>query len=409
MTMRIWLINHYAVPPQYYPLARPSLFAKNLIMMGHDVTIIAASTVHNSDINLIEGREKVKKFIDDGIPYILIRCSDYQGNGAKRVINILEFARKLPRVLDTIEKPDAIVATSFDPLSCYAGIKYAKKRGIKAVAEIADLWPETLVAYNGLKPSNPIVKFLRSIEKNIYTQADRVVFTMEGAYDYIVEQGWDVEIPREKVEFINNGIEIKEFDTNRETYTVQDADLNDDSVFKVVYTGAVRKVNNLGLILDAAKLITDPQVRILIWGDGDELEYLKKRVTDEKITNVSLKGKVPKRFVPYITSKADLNILHNSETPIMRFGLSLNKMFDYMAAGKPILVDFHGNNNPVIDNAAGIETDGNTASNIANGIIYIKSLPDQDKINLGFSARKTAEKYDFDLLTDKLIRVIESI
>jgi len=407
--MRIWLINHYAVPPQYYPLARPSLFAKNLIMMGHDVTIIAASTVHNSDINLIEGREKVKKFIDDGIPYILIRCSDYQGNGAKRVINILEFARKLPRVLDTIEKPDAIVATSFDPLSCYAGIKYAKKRGIKAVAEIADLWPETLVAYNGLKPSNPIVKFLRSIEKNIYTQADRVVFTMEGAYDYIVEQGWDVEIPREKVEFINNGIEIKEFDTNRETYTVQDADLNDDSVFKVVYTGAVRKVNNLGLILDAAKLITDPQVRILIWGDGDELEYLKKRVTDEKITNVSLKGKVPKRFVPYITSKADLNILHNSETPIMRFGLSLNKMFDYMAAGKPILVDFHGNNNPVIDNAAGIETDGNTASNIANGIIYIKSLPDQDKINLGFSARKTAEKYDFDLLTDKLIRVIESI
>lgn len=403
------MINHYAVPPQYYPLARPSLFAKNLIMMGHDVTIIAASTVHNSDINLIEGREKVKKFIDDGIPYILIRCSDYQGNGAKRVINILEFARKLPRVLDTIEKPDAIVATSFDPLSCYAGIKYAKKRGIKAVAEIADLWPETLVAYNGLKPSNPIVKFLRSIEKNIYTQADRVVFTMEGAYDYIVEQGWDVEIPREKVEFINNGIEIKEFDTNRETYTVQDADLNDDSVFKVVYTGAVRKVNNLGLILDAAKLITDPQVRILIWGDGDELEYLKKRVTDEKITNVSLKGKVPKRFVPYITSKADLNILHNSETPIMRFGLSLNKMFDYMAAGKPILVDFHGNNNPVIDNAAGIETDGNTASNIANGIIYIKSLPDQDKINLGFSARKTAEKYDFDLLTDKLIRVIESI
>ena len=403
------MINHYAVPPQYYPLARPSLFAKNLIMMGHDVTIIAASTVHNSEINLIEGREKVKKFIDDGIPYILIRCSDYQGNGAKRVINILEFARKLPRVLDTIEKPDAIVATSFDPLSCYAGIKYAKKRGIKAVAEIADLWPETLVAYNGLKPSNPIVKFLRSIEKNIYTQADRVVFTMEGAYDYIVEQGWDVEIPREKVEFINNGIEIKEFDTNRETYTVQDADLNDDSVFKVVYTGAVRKVNNLGLILDAAKLITDPQVRILIWGDGDELEYLKKRVTDEKITNVSLKGKVPKRFVPYITSKADLNILHNSETPIMRFGLSLNKMFDYMAAGKPILVDFHGNNNPVIDNAAGIETDGNTASNIANGIIYIKSLPDQDKINLGFSARKTAEKYDFDLLTDKLIRVIESI
>ena len=68
--MKIWLINHYAVPPQYYPLARPSLFAKNLIKMGHEVTIIAASTVHNSNKNLIEGEEKIKKETVDGIPYV---------------------------------------------------------------------------------------------------------------------------------------------------------------------------------------------------------------------------------------------------------------------------------------------------------------------------------------------------
>ena len=196
--MRILLVNHYAVPPQYYPLARPSLFAKNLIRMGHEVTIIAASTVHNADKNLIEGDEQVKKITDDGIPYVLIKCSDYQGNGFSRVVNVYEFAKKLPRVLNSLDKPDAIVSTSFDPLSCYAGIKYAKKHGIKAIAEIADLWPETLIAYNGISPKNPFVMFLRHVEKSIYTKADRIIFTMEGAYDYIIEQGWEQIIPKKK-------------------------------------------------------------------------------------------------------------------------------------------------------------------------------------------------------------------
>ena len=126
--MKIWLINHYAVPPQYYPLARPSLFAKNLIKAGHDVTVTVASTVHNSEsVNLITDGQRVKRITDDGIPYVLINCTPYQGNGMKRVLNIRDFAKRLPKVLDTLDRPDALVATSFDPISCCEGIRYAKK------------------------------------------------------------------------------------------------------------------------------------------------------------------------------------------------------------------------------------------------------------------------------------------
>lgn len=57
--MNIWLINHYAVPPKYYPLARPTLFAKNLMAKGHTVTVFAASSVHNSDVNLITDRAEM--------------------------------------------------------------------------------------------------------------------------------------------------------------------------------------------------------------------------------------------------------------------------------------------------------------------------------------------------------------
>ena len=405
--MRIWLINHYAVPPQYYPLARPSLFAKNLIKMGHDVTIIAASTIHNSDCkNLIEGGAKVEQITHDGIPYILINSKAYRGNGKDRVINILQFAKRLPRVLDTLEKPDAVVATSFDPISCYAGIKYAKKQGIKAIAEIADLWPETLVAYNGLGSNHPIVQYLRRIEKKIYTNADKIVFTMEGAYDYIVEQGWEKEVPREKVAFINNGIDLEQFDYNREHYQIDDEDLKNTDIFKVVYAGAIRKVNNLDKLLDVAERVNNSKVRFLIWGDGDELASLQERKKRESITNVQFKGRVEKKYVPYITSKADLNLAHNDSSPLFRFGVSFNKIFDYLAAGRPILCDFAAKYNPVVQSNAGLSVESGKAEDIAKSIDLISTLDEERKSELACRARKAALQYDFRCLTENLLSLI---
>lgn len=407
--MKIWLINHYAVPPQYYPLARPSLFAKNLIKMGHEVTIIAASTVHNSDINLITGKEQVKKEVVDGIPYVYIKCSGYSGNGIRRIINILQFARKLPRVCATLEKPDVIMATSFDPISCYQGIRYAKKKGIKSIAEIADLWPETLVSYGAAKENNPVVKLLRHIERSIYLNADAIIFTMEGAYNYIREQQWEKDIPESKVYYINNGIDLNQFDYNKETFVTQDPDLLNPNLLKVVYTGSIRRVNKLSLLVDAAKLIKKPEIKILIWGDGDELESLKKRIKEEEIPNIVFKGWTEKKCIPYITSMADLNIVHGDDSPVLRFGLSMNKIFDYFAAGKPILVDFHSAFNPIVECGAGFETKDNTAEEIARGIEDFFTLSDFVRSRLGVAARTGAEKYDFENLTNKLVHIIEVI
>ena len=273
--MRIWLINHYAVPPQYYPLARQNYFAKNLMRLGHEVTIFAASTVHNSDKNLIEDDTPYREDVVDGVHYVLIRCKGYHGNGASRILNMLEFARKLPGVCDKYPRPDAIVATSMPPMSCAAGIKLARKYGCRGIAEIADLWPESIIAYGIAGPHNPAVLWLRRLEKWIYTRADAVVFTVEGAYDYIKEQHWEKEVPRSKVFYINNGVDLELFDYNKEHFRVEDKDLDDPEIFKVVYTGSIRRVNGLGLLLDAAKAVKDPRVRFLIWGDGDERPMLE--------------------------------------------------------------------------------------------------------------------------------------
>ena len=358
---------------------------------------------------MIHGKEKIKEVPSDGIPYVFINCVKYQGNGVRRILNILEFAYKLPTVCKTLVQPDVLIATSFDPISCFQGIQYAKKHNIKAIAEIADLWPETLIAYGKAKAKNPIVRLLRALEKKIYVQSDAIVYTMEGAYDYIIEQNWTGIVPKKKVKGINNGIDLSVFDFNRKTYLVNDSDLLCENKFNVVYTGAIRAVNNLGILLDAAKKIKDPNIQILVWGEGDELDGLKERCIKERITNVKFKGKVEKKYVPFITEKADLNILHNTETPIMRFGLSLNKMFDYLAAGKPILVDFHGNYNPVLDFGAGVETKSNLPEDIAEGIERVAHMNTKDRKELGIAARKAAERYDFKFLSKELNDLIESL
>lgn len=375
--------------------------------MGHTVTIFAASTVHNSEKNLITDQSLWQEDIVDGVHYVYIKCIEYQGSGLKRVYNICEFAWKLPGVCKHFPRPDAIVATSMPPTSCAVGIRLAQKYGCRGIAEIADIWPESIVAYGIAGPKNPAVILLRRLEKWIYQKADAVIFTMEGAYDYIAEQGWEKAVPRDKVHYINNGVDLEQFDWNREHYPVEDADLQDPDTFKVIYTGSIRRVNNLGLLLDAAKQISNPRIRFLIWGDGDERDTLQQRLEKEQIENVLLKGAVEKKYIPYIVGCADLNIAHNSPQRLFRFGISFNKLFDYMAAGKPIMCDFPSAYNPAVQRGAAIAVDDPDPKQIAQAVEQMSCLPPAQYQTYCQAARAAAEAYDFKTLTRKLIDIIE--
>ena len=406
--MKIWLINHYAVPPQYYPLARQTYFAKYLMEMGHEVTIFAASTVHNSDKNLITDGAPWREETVNGVHYVYIKCMDYQGSGLRRVYNICEFAWKLPGVCKRFPRPDAIVATSMPPTSCAMGVHLGRKWGCKTVAEIADLWPESIVEYGIAGPRNPVVIALRWLEKWIYKKTEKLVFTAEGSYDYIREQHWEAAVPERKVYYINNGVDLDLFRYNREHFPVQDADLENPDLFKVVYAGSIRKVNNLGLLLDAAKCVKDPRVKFLVWGDGDELEALKQRAQDEHIDNVCFKGRVEKKYVPYIVSRADLNIAHNTPASLFRFGISFNKLFDYLAAEKPVLSDFPCPYNPAVTFEAGTQVEDPTPENIAQAVEYYANLTPEEYARYQTNAARAAEEYDFRRLTQKLLDVINA-
>lgn len=404
--MRIWIIDHYSVPVRYYPLARNTNFAKHFMKNGHEVIIFAASTVHNSSVNLMEDASKYKEIVDDGVKYVLVNCHQYSGNGIRRILNMYEFAAKLGAVCDKYPKPDAIISTSMTLQACKKGIQLGKKYGCKCIAQVTDLWPETLVAYGKATKKHPLVIHFRKIEKWIYRNADKIVFSMEGAYDYIIEQGWEKDIPQSKVFYINNGVNLSEFHYNQQHYTINDEDLLNKDLFKAIYTGSIRAVNNVGLLVDAAKHISDPNLVILVWGDGDQREDLVRRCAQEKVTNIKFKGKVEKKYIPFITSNADINLAHSSSTELFRFGMSLNKMFDYAAAGKPILVDFKGNYNPVIENGAGLETDDQSATSIAKELWRFAEMDKTEYKRYCDNAQKMARQYDINSLANKFLSIL---
>ena len=161
-------------------------------------------------------------------------------------------------------------------------------------------------------------KLLSAGEKWMYVHADAIVFTKEGDVDHIREMGWDRphggKIDLDKCYYVNNGVKLTDYDQSIRQDICPDPDLEDDS-FKVVYTGTIRPVNNVDNLLDTAKLLKEQKdIRFLIFGGGSELERLQKRVAEEKIENVVLKGFVEKKYIPYILSRSSVNILNYSQT-----------------------------------------------------------------------------------------------
>lgn len=420
MRKNVWIWNHYATNTFFDQGGRHYWFAENLIKEGYKPTIFCATTIHNSnEIVDTKGKKYSTDSVND-IPYVFVNTPEYKGNGKKRIVNMISFYRRLFIVANEHAelngKPDVILASSVHPLTLVAGIKIAKKFGVPCICEVRDLWPESLIAYGPLKRDSLMSRILFQGEKWIYKKADRLIFTIEGGVDYIKDQGWDKRsrgpIDISKVHHINNGIDIEAFDNNVMRNIYEDNDLDDPDTFKVIYAGSIRKANNLNLIIDAAKHIKVngyDKIKFLVFGDGDEKENLQKRCLDERIDNVIFKGKVEKKFVPSILSKANINILNYSNHEIWKYGGSQNKNFEYLASEKPILSTITMGYDIIEKYCAGISLKRQDPETISEALISIFRMDEKLYREMAHNARKAAQDYDFRVLTKKLIDIVESI
>ncbi len=418
MAKKIWIFNHHACTPKTGPLLRHFYFAKELIKRGYDVIVFAANEIHFNDKSIDTGNEKYIIKDDEGAPFVFVKTVKYKGNGISRVNNMVSFYHNLFPVAKELAnkngKPDIIIGSSVHPLTCVAGIKIAKKMRIPCIVEIRDLWPETIFAFGKVKEKSLFGKILTSGEKWIYDHGHAIIFTKEGDVDHIKEMKWDKsqggKIDLNNCFYINNGVNIEEFKKDIKTNILDDVDLNDTS-FKVVYVGSVRPINNVGNILDAAKLLKDHKdIKILVYGTGNELELLKQRIIDEGIDNVKMKGFVDKKYIPYILSKSSANILNYSQTKYnWSRGNSSNKLFEYMASGKPVISTVKMGYSILEKYKCGFELENSTPEELSSNILKIYNLKQVEYKKYCENAEEAAKDFDYISLTNKLIKVLEKV
>ena len=396
--MNIWIFNHHALTPDMSGGTRHYDFAKELVKRGHSVTIVASS-FHYSKYKEMkeyhEGKEYLQESID-GINFIWIKTPPYLGNGLDRVKNMLSYSYKVLNIIPKLrlEKPDIIIGSSVHLFAVYTAYKLSQKYDTPFIMEVRDIWPQTLIDM-GISKWHPFIIGLGWLEKFLYKKADKIISNLPYAYEHIEKF-----VPKDKFVWISNGVDLDNI-----TYTPK----HKTEKFTISYTGAIGVANNLTLLVEAAeKLQEEKGIFFRIVGDGAEKEKLKKLVNEKQLQNISIEDPVAKNEVSNILKSSDILYFNLKDSPVFNFGISSNKLFDYMASGRVIIFSTKAKNNPIKDADAGYTIEPDNLEQLEQTILDIYHLQQEERNTIGEKIRSYAEEnYSINVLTDKLEKLLE--
>ncbi len=408
----IWLINQYAMPPHLESRLRTIKFAEYLTDKGYDVTIFASSIMHNMNINLIEDNSTYLERTYGKIKFVHIKTLKYRNNTLKRIISSLQFSYYVKKVSKYYSTPDIIVATAMVPFG--NSLYYlSKKLKSKFIVEVVDLWPMQFIDFGLIRDKSILTYFLYKAERWLYRKSDALVLSMEGGKKYIKDKGWDRgkdKIDLDKVHYINNGVDITDFRYNAVNNTLDDSDLENINIKKIVYVGSIRLANNLRQLIDAAALLKNEEnIKFLIYGDGDDRVTLKEYCKINNISNVIFKEKwIEPKYIPYLLSMSTVNILNYTKN-FGRYGGSQSKLFQYMASGKPICSNLQMMFCPITKHNIGIAKEFKDAQEYADAILSLVNMDEEEYLKLNERAINAAKEFDYKVLTDKMVDVFNSL
>jgi len=279
------------------------------------------------------GRRSRTRWSEGNVEFRTVFTSGYTRNNIGRILNWVTF------VISTVgrgivgPRPDVVYASSPPLLVGLAGYMISRIRRVPLVFEVRDIWPQTLVDMGAVAAGSRLHRLLVSLERFIYRRSDLVVVLAQGSLRHVEGSGVD----SDQIHFLPNGAEPADFEVDQPLETGIDG-------FIVVYTGAHGPANGLDFVLDAAAdLQADlPQVQFLLVGAGVDKPRVVERAHSEGLTNVHFMDLIPKSEIPALLSAVDVGLHVLSDVPVFRFGVSPNKLFDYMAAGLPVITNTPG-------------------------------------------------------------------
>ncbi|MDI9636801.1 glycosyltransferase family 4 protein [Kamptonema cortianum] len=398
--MKIWIVNHYAVTPDEAGGTRHFTFAKALQERGHEPVIVASNYNHFSFQPRHTGLTVAKFEIVDGIPFVWIPTRDYVGNGRGRMLNMIDFGRNLRQMLplQEVPHPDVILGSSPHLFAPFQAQKLARRLRVPFVLEIRDVWPQTLVDLGNFSESSLPIRVLAWMERRLYRSADHIVSLLPGAPDHCVSLG----AKRERTTWIPNGVDL--------SLIPSESPLPTNEQFTITFAGAHGLANGLDTVLDAARLVESEKILFRLIGDGPEKNRLVQRKEDEGIKNVEFLDAVPKSRIYSWLSQSDAFVMLLKASDVFRWGVSPNKLFDYMASQRPVIFAVNSSNSPVEEAQCGIRIEPDNPDALAKAARQLKDLSPNERLEMGQRGRDyVVNNHGFEGLTDRLENVFESV
>jgi glycosyltransferase involved in cell wall biosynthesis len=404
---RVWIFNHYALEPGGAGGTRHFHLAQSLVGHGWQANVIAASVELNSGRQRLEPHETVRHERFAGVPFLWVRTPEYNGNGGGRMVNMLSYSMRvlMRKTTRDLPRPDVIIGSSVHPFAAAAAALLARRFGVPFVFEVRDLWPQTLVDLGRLSEDAFVTRVLRWLERWLYRRAARIVVLLPRAWEYIVPLG----IAKEKIVWIPNGVDLTLFPP------VQQLDRQENKPFTLMYFGAHGQANGLDNVLQAMALVRQrPEgrdIRLRLIGQGPLKQELMAQASRLGLDNVAFELPVAKSEIPALAAQADAFVIAVLALPkLYRYGISMNKLFDYLAAGRPIVIASSAGNNPVADADAGVTVEPGQPEALAQAIIEIASLVPSEREQMGQRGRAYVEQnHGFEQLAGHLAAMLNEV
>ncbi|HZW21407.1 glycosyltransferase family 4 protein [Noviherbaspirillum sp.] len=407
--MRILYINHYAGSPRHGMEYRPHYMASNWLRMGHDVTVVAATASHLRQKSPDTFQDMAEEMVE-GVRYVWLKTPAYEGNGLRRVRNMASFVFSLYRFrkhLVQAFRPDVVIASSTYTWDIFPARTIARLAGAKLVFEVHDLWPLSPMQLGGMPRYHPFIMSLQWGEDYACRHADVVVSMLPYADKHLCGRGMD----RGKFHYVPNGIDLEEWQASAKALPAAHRAVLEscrrDGQFIVCYAGSHGLSDALDILVDTAAEVRDQPVAFLLVGQGPDKARLRERAMLLGLKNVHFLDPVPKAAIPDLLRSADCLYIGGKDQPLYQFGISPNKIMDYMASGRPVVSAFQAGNDAIGEAGCGFSVKSEDPVAIGSAILKLMEMPAAERERMGDAGRAYVRAHhDYTQLAQKFLQAL---
>jgi glycosyltransferase involved in cell wall biosynthesis len=388
MPSLVW-VNQFALLPRDGGGTRHFELGRELARKGWQVTILACDFhLHSRRFTRRAGADDRRTHVEthDNVTIRWLWAAPYERNDWRRALNWWTFYRSVLREGRELAKsgaaPDVVIGSSPQLFAAVAGRALARRAKSRFVFEVRDLWPESLLAVGGRR--GVLYRILERVAAGLYDAADRILVLARGSGAYLIERG----IPARKIVHVPNGVDVDAIRPAGETRSAAPGQLT------AIYAGAHGPANGLERVLDAAEIIgAAAGVRFVLIGDGPAKAGLVASAQLRGLTQVEFLNPVAKDALAGVLANADVGLMVLREAPLFSYGVSPNKLFDYLAAGLPVVCNVPGEVADMLsDSGAGVQAIDSSGGALADAIRKIHALPLAERRDLGTAGRSWVER-----------------